>query len=215
MLRAHGLLSFFDEARNAGVAVFARFGFVLTASAIILFVFWLRVPALANENHLIENLQTGLLLLAAGLHLIQPRVGRGVACDPILRVLLAFLCLACALRELDIDKLGDAAVYAQIEFGLRAVTLGSLLIFIGVNSRRVWQFVRHPQVLWRTTVFRLTVAGIGFYLLSWPFDKGLVPLTEGHALFIEELLELTACAHLAAAAVVGHRLIARLSPASI
>jgi hypothetical protein len=182
-------------------------------SGALLYVAWLMDPTLADENQLIENAQVACLLLGALLHMHRATClpSRPEKPAHMLSVLLAFLCLGCALRELDIDDLGDPRYFEPLETALRALALGSLGLYL----------LRHVTKLWAVCLFifrargaalvHLTLLGILLYVASWPLDKKVFPLDANISLWLEEMLELYACCMLLAAAYSDRRRWAYLS----
>ncbi|MGD9602902.1 MAG: hypothetical protein AB7O21_06765 [Gammaproteobacteria bacterium] len=175
-------------------------------SAVVVVVAARIFPALADENHTLENLQVALLLCAAAGQVWRAERIRGEQeYQRTLAVLLAFLCLACALRELDIDRLGARAFFEPFETTLRALTLGSIATYVYTRFRAVLLLLREPRATLQDPVGRLTIAGVVLYCLSWPLDKKLAPLGERASLLLEEWLELWACASFFLAACVRPR----------
>lgn len=73
------------------------------------------------------------------------------------------------------------------------------IVFLVPRIRRLW--LHWPHVL-RSGPAIGTVAGGALYVLSYPFDKNMVPLTVPAAMFVEETLQLNACLFFLAAAVL-------------
>jgi hypothetical protein len=177
------------------------------ASAALLYLAWRIDPTLADENHLFENAQVACLLLGALLNVHRATCLPSHPETParILSVLLAFLCLGCALRELDIDDLGDRRYFEPLETGLRALALGGLGLYL----------LRHLTHLWAVCVFilrargaslvHLSLLGILLYVASWPLDKKVFALDVNASLWLEEMLELYACCMFLAAAYSDRR----------
>lgn len=205
--------------KNAVTASFAGPGsglllLVAVIPAVLLYLAWRQDATLADENHLLENVQVASLLLAALLHVFRVSRLPSPTGSParMLSTLLAFLCLGCALRELDIDDLGDSRYFEPLETGLRALALGALGFYL------LRHLTRLPAVCLLIVRERgdslvlLSLLGIVFYVASWPLDKKVILIAAGVALWFEEMLELYACSLLLAAALAKRRQ-ARPAPA--
>jgi|LNFM01.1.fsa_nt_gb hypothetical protein len=159
-------------------------------------------PTLAKENRPLENMQVALLLLASLLQVWWANtLGRATAFERTVAVLLAYLCLACALRELDIDRLGDERIFEPLENVLRGMTLAGLVVFLAMNVRGLLRQLDLRRCV-RDPVIWYVATAVVLYCLSWPLDKKVVPLEVDHSLMLEEWLELWACASFATAACV-------------
>lgn len=149
-------------------------------------------PDYARENHTLENAQVALLLAAAVLQLWRARflVG-GDGRERTIAILLAFLSVACALRELDIDRLGDGRYFEPLETALRTLTLAGLGGYLLTHLRELKTLFDLRRLL-RDPVSGLAIAGVVLYCLSWPLDKKVLGLSVVVALFLEEWVELWA-----------------------
>lgn len=149
-------------------------------------------PDYARENHTLENAQVALLLAAAVLQLWRARfLAGGDGRERTLAILLAFLCVACALRELDIDRLGDERYFEPLETALRTLTLAGLGGYLLSHLRQV-KALFDLRRLSRDPVMGFAIAGVLLYCLSWPLDKKVFGLSVVVALFLEEWVELWA-----------------------
>jgi hypothetical protein len=193
------LQSHWISPRNAFLATVTA---ALILSAFGVCVFAPELSALVKENQLLENLQVALLLGAA---LLQLRWVQGLAQSAersrTLAVLLAYLCLACALREVEIDRLGDARIFKPLETVLRGATLAGLVFFVATNRRGLRLQFQLGQSL-RDPVIGYAVAAVLLYCLSWPLDKQMTPLDAAQSVLLEEWFELWACTSFLAAACV-------------
>lgn len=175
---------------------------VIIAAAIILFAWflWVEDRSITAENGLLENLQ--LLFLSVGLafHLKQRAISR----MPETRVChstLALLYFSIILRELDIDKFGTTEIWSFVEIIARITTaLAWLLIayIVAMNLRGLWAY-RWEIGLSFTSI--VTLIAITLYIVSWPFDKGYMPVAPDISQFIEESLQLTATVYFMAASL--------------
>ncbi|MFP4347933.1 MAG: hypothetical protein ACOC3W_00485 [Thermodesulfobacteriota bacterium] len=102
---------------------------------------------------------------------------------------LGMLFLSIMIREVDINRLGSAAIWERAELVIR---LGAAVVwlYLGALVFRKWKTLwpaRFP-ILFSPTSF-LTAIGIVFYMISWYFDKSASPNQEWNRLW-EELLQL-------------------------
>ncbi len=177
------------------------------ASAALLYLAWRMDPTLADENHLLENAQVACLLLGALLNVHRATCLPSHPETParMLSVLLAFLCLGCALRELDIDDLGDPRYFEPLETVLRALALGGLGLYLLRHVAHLWAvgvFILHAR---GAALVHLSLLGILLYVASWPLDKKVFALDVNASLWLEEMLELYACCMFLAAAYSDRR----------
>jgi hypothetical protein len=175
--------------------------------AALLFLAWRMDPTLADENHLLENAQVACLLLGALLHVHRASCLPALPETPsrILSVLLAFLCLGCALRELDIDDLGDPRYFEPLETGLRALALGGLGLYLLGHVTHLWAVCVSIVRARGTLLVHRSLLGILLYVASWPLDKKVFALDVNASLWLEEMLELYACCMFLAAAYSDRR----------
>lgn len=166
------------------------------------FFLWLGDEEIVKEDHLIENTQVALLLLAFAVH-----GGRAVLrpspLDRLVRIGLALLCLSMLLRELDIHRLVSPAA----ELTLRGMVVVGWVAYVAVVVPRLdalWQGRWRLIFSW-CGIF--TAAAMGLYAFSLPFDKMLIPLPEYTAKFIEQgVLQLNATIFFFTAAALTPRL---------
>lgn len=147
----------------------------------------------AEENHFLELCQCVLLTLVCGLCSARAWALAKTSLDLnfLLHAGLALLSYSFLLREVDIDQLGAAPAWAQLEQGLRLFGIGLwlvLLIFVISRVRQLWPqrgiMVKKPMVV-------LAMLGGALLVASWPFDKqvfSVLPYLTSQ--FIEEVLEL-------------------------
>lgn len=162
---------------------------------------WRYDQRVMEERHIIEMSQAALLMIACGIHAV--RVFRCASMrDSTCRMGLALLCLTLAVRETDIDEFGASTLWPVAESVLRGI-LVMLWVVLGVVVGR-----RYALLLpaWRQAAFGscavYTVAGGMLYLLSYPFDKTMVPLAASPSMFVEEALQMNACILMLAAATL-------------
>lgn len=166
----------------------------------IAYFLWLGDPSVTEEDHLIENGQLAFLLLAALLHGSRwRRAGDAVTRD--FHACLGLLCLSIAIRELDIDRLGAAAIFEPLEKVLRGALI---IVWLGFGTL----LFRHRVLLRglkRDLAFspcsRISFIGILGYGCSWFFDKQVFPLDGQVQQLIEESIQLCATFLFVAAAV--------------
>jgi hypothetical protein len=147
----------------------------------------------AEENHFLELCQCVLLMLVCGL--CSARAWRlaktSLDLNFLLHAGLALLSYSFLLREVDIDQLGAAPAWAQLEQGLRLFGVGLwlvLLIFVIPRVRQLWA---QRAIMFKKPMVVLAMLGGVLLVASWPFDKqvfSVLPYLTSQ--FIEELLEL-------------------------
>jgi len=176
-------------------------------SAALLYAAWLMDPSLADENDLLENAQVACLLLGALLNVHRATCLPSHPETParMLSVLLAFLCLGCALRELDIDDLGDPRYFEPLETALRALALGALALYLLRHVTHLWAVCAFILRSLAAPLVHLSLLGILLYVASWPLDKKVFAIDVSVSLWIEEMLELYACCMFLAAAYSDRR----------
>ncbi len=151
---------------------------------------WAGDQSVSDENHLMENSQVFFLMLAVGLHL-KHRLTLQLPLARICHMTLALLCLSVMIREIDIDKLGTHTGWDTLEKIIRGV----LVLFWVVHVVSVWRclgalWALREKILFSQTSF-LTAIAIGFYCVSYLFDKRLIPVEADLSQFIEESIQLT------------------------
>lgn len=151
-------------------------------------------PHIADENHLLEWGQALFLLLACGVHTQRAlRLERGTL-SFLLHTGLALLMYAFLLRELDIDRFGEAHLWAQIERGLRLVEVALWLGFLVYLAPRMKMVFAHARLILSMPLTGLTIVGGLFLVAGWPFDKGVFhALAHAYSELAEEVLELNGC----------------------
>lgn len=167
---------------------------LLPVTGIGSFLLWRNDVSVAFDNHLMEGAQAGFLLLACLVHFYAARSQSQVgAVGFYTRIFLGFLCIAFAIREVDIDQLGEAPFWQALEQTVRTV-VGSLFVFYLLYLLgRIPLFWREKVKLLHWSLVQLSLLGCVFYLLGWPFDKKLLAdLSELQSQFIEEMFELWA-----------------------
>jgi hypothetical protein len=180
------------------------------ATSVAVYALWLHDPSVVEENHLVENSQAGLLVLAAMIH-----GWRGWTMDIAerrLRFGLALFCIALVLREVDVDRLGDEAIMSIVEPILR-LTLVVVYVIWGWTSRDVLETLwsnRFPIAF--SGVGWLVFAGCVLYGASWPFDRYPQQSGGDTAILFEETLQLLATMMLFLASLAPHVRALRAAP---
>jgi hypothetical protein len=158
---------------------------------------------LVQEGAAIEAVQALFLLLAAILALrsalLQKR--RDLAFTVYLG--FALVMFLCALREVPVARLGTAPFFPLLSKGLRLAGALSALAWLWHAWPRRRDLLAVLVPLLRQPAGLLASAGVLFYLLGWPFDKGLFPLDRDFQVVCEEFLELLACSAFAFCALLG------------
>ncbi len=180
---------------------------VIIAAAFILFAWflWIEDRSITEENGLLENLQLLFLSVGLGFHLKQ-RSGSLTTATRICHSTLALLCLSIILRELDIDEIGTTGMWSLVETVARLATAFAWLLImyvVAMNFRGLWAY--RWEIGFSITSVATAIA-IVLYIVSWPFDKGYIPVAPDISQFIEESLQLTATVYLMAASLRPIRL---------
>lgn len=163
----------------------------LVAGSLIYYL-WRIDATITAENRLIENSQVALLGLASAFHFIR---SSGVSISPLAKIcqrVLGLLFLSLIVREVDIDKLGDASVWRSVERIIRVIVVAAwlpLAASVFRNLRPLWN--ERAKILMSPCAW-LTGAGVIFYMLSFFFDKSLVPILPSYSQLCEQLLQLIA-----------------------
>lgn len=164
---------------------------ILGGLSVPLYLLWTRDAAVVDENNLVETSQAILLVAAAAVHGWRCSSAHWRAGGTI-HLGLALLCFTMAVREVDIDQLGDRDIMETLELVLRwmivAAWIGLGFKVAGVIS----EWIRNTRQIAGGSVFVFTVAGCVLYLCSWPLDKYPERFSESEDLvqFFEELFQL-------------------------
>lgn len=154
---------------------------------------WWHDPTVAKENHALELAQAALLLAACGMHGGHAYRMRQTRIAFLIHAGLALLTLSFALRELDIDRFGDASVWSIVERTLRTLAAILWVVFFSLAIRyRKAISGRLFAILLQAPMSLAILAGI-FFIAGWPFDKGLILQNVGISELVEETLELIGC----------------------
>ena len=172
---------------------------LMLVSAATALVLWRYDEQVTEENHIIENSQVVLLLLACLIHSLRAR-RRTYRFDMWYRTGLALLCLSFAVRELDIDAFGPAPLWPNIELVVRGAVVLMWVVYIGLLVPRTkWLSTRLRQAFLSPCAL-YTLLGCVLYVLSWPFDKQQFALDESVSQLVEETIQLIATIAFLAAA---------------
>lgn len=185
------------EPRRAPTILAACAAVVVTTGAA--YALWRSDASVMSEEGLIEWIAAGLLVLGAAVFGARmARVDHPI--DRYARAGLALFCVSLALREIDIDKLGDRSVMKHVETGVRAVAVIAWCVF----AVRVFP---HAASFWcerwrglRSAVASCVIGACAVYASSWFFDKLEVSFGGFTSVFLEETLEINAAALLLCAA---------------
>ncbi len=149
---------------------------------------WAEGFSITQENALLENSQVFFLALAVFLSIRQVSYEENKTVR-ISHAVLGMLFLSIVIREVDINRLGSAAIWEAAELVIR---LGAVVVwlYLGALVFRKWKTLWRIRfsILFSPTSF-LTAVGILFYMISWHFDKSASPNQEWNRLW-EELLQL-------------------------
>lgn len=134
-----------------------------------------------------------MLLFACTLHSLHAFRIKTISVTFLIHAGLALLALSFALRELDIDRFGDAKAWSTFQYTLRLLVLVLWLAFFTQAALHRRTVLRHlVTILSAPPVILTALAGL-FFLAGWPFDKGLVLRSVEISEFFEETLELNGC----------------------
>jgi hypothetical protein len=165
------------------------------------YILWLRDPRVVNEDHVVEVLQVAFLLLAACAHARAAVRGREAWRGGWqLRSGLSLFCVSLAVREVDIDTLGGAAIMPAVEAGVRAAVVIAWLVFAAIAHGLIGEWWNRRYSIAKSGLGMLTIMGCLFYAASWPFDKFPGVLSDGMSVLAEETLQLNATVLLLVAA---------------
>ncbi len=149
---------------------------------------WAEGLSITEENGLLENSQVFFLALAVCLSIRHVSYVENNTVR-ISHAVLGMLFLSIMIREVDINRLGSAAIWEKAELVIR---LGAAVVWLclGALVFRKWKTLWRTRfsILFSPTSF-LTALGILFYMISWYFDKSTSPNQEWNRLW-EELLQL-------------------------
>lgn len=165
----------------------------MVTMSLILFLKWQHNPILAEEDHLMEWMQASFLGLACISHFRRSRLQGPDPVGKAVFIGLSLLSISFVARELDIDSWGNPAIAEPVQTVFRV----TLIILWIVFARYL---LKHFATLWRALPVTLgkpvvTLAFIGacFYLVSWPFEKELFPMSESAMMFGGQLVQIYAC----------------------
>lgn len=169
---------------------------VLLVTNLVALVLWQGGLLRAAENHFLELAQGAFLALVCGVCSVRAWRLAKIALNLhfLLHAGLALLCYSFLLREVDIDQLGAAPAWAQLEQVLRLFGIAlwlALLIFVAPRIKPLWA---QRAAMFKMPMVLLAMLGGALLLASWPFDKqvfSVLPYLTSQ--FIEEMLELNGC----------------------
>lgn len=152
---------------------------------------WRTHKWLTAEDQLLESWQAVFLTFAFGVHLLR-WLAASTRPVGLCHLTLAMLCVSVLLREVDVDQIGDAAIWSSLETILRLTIVVAWLI--------VLQGVGHDfPILWRirwevllSIKSALTFLAIVLYAVSRLFDKHDLPVEEELSRLLEEVIQLSA-----------------------
>ncbi|WP_426077756.1 hypothetical protein [Janthinobacterium sp. PSPC3-1] len=152
-------------------------------------------PHLADENHLMENIQSVALLLACLVHGWRASKLDKKSVGFILHAGLSLLMYSFLLRELEIREFDapGSHFWAWTEHILRGIGWSCWVIYLVAFASRIrriwalrWQLLATPVIITALCAAVLMASG-------WPFDKKkFESISEQDSGFMEELLEMNA-----------------------
>lgn len=185
------------NSRRAPTLLAAVAAVFVTTGAV--YALWRHDPSVMAEEGLVEWIAAGMLVFSAVVFGVRARSSAHVV-DRVTRVGLALFCVSLALREIDIDKLGDRAVMTNVEYVFRGAAVVAWCVF-------AWWAFPHRDAFWRArargvrSAVALCVMGTcAFYGASWFFDKLELSVGAFTAEFLEELVETLAAVMMVCAA---------------
>ncbi len=179
------------------------------AATVIAWALWRGDPGVTDEHRLIENSQVFFAAVGMALHARHWRqtASRRESPAALYHAILALLLLSVIVRETDIDTIGDPPFWPIGEQVVRITIVGLWLGAAAFVLKGSQALLRHSKAILAAPASRLVVIGIFLYILSRPFDKGLIPIDPSTSQLAEESLQLAACIFFAASGF--HRLPAR------
>ena len=177
------------------IGLFARFyllfgvlAFVNTVS----YTMWQFDNTIAEENHLLEFTQAISLTLAAAMQLVLAHQHKAKKLLFTVNIGLAFLFWCVCLRELEINKFGPKAIWSPIEHGIRYATGFALLCSLILVRGNIIPLLKNIKSLITSPAIFVVIMGCFAYIISWPFDKELLPISKSVSALCEETAELDA-----------------------
>lgn len=179
------------------------------ATTVMAWALWLREPGITDEHRFVENLQVFFAAVGMALHAWHWRQTASQRESPaaVYHTILALLLLSVIVRESDIDTLGNSPFWPIAERVVRIALVGLWLGAALFALKASQTLLHHTKAILAAPASRLVVAGILLYILSRPFDKGLIPIDPSSSQLAEESLQVAACVFFAASGF--HRLAAR------
>lgn len=177
------------------IGLFTRFYLLFGALAfvnIMSFIIWQFDNTIAEENHLLEFTQTISLAFAAAMQLVLAHQHKTRKLLFTVNIGLAFLFWGVCLREMDINKFGPKAIWSTIEHGIRYATGFALVFSIILVKGNIIPLLKNIKAWITSPVILVVVVGCFAYVISWPFDKELSPISKPFSALYEETLELDA-----------------------
>jgi len=163
----------------------------LVASTII-YHLWRIDATITGENRLVENCQVSLLSIASLIHFIRSGDVLGSPLAKICHRVLGLLCVSLIVREVDINRLGDSFIWPSIERAIHVVVVAAWLPLVASVYRNLRPLWNDKARIVMSPCAWLTGAGVIFYMLSFFFDKSIVPIPSSPSQLCEQLLQLTA-----------------------
>lgn len=152
-------------------------------------------PHLADENHLMENIEAVALLLACLAHGWRASKLDRKSVGFLLHAGLSLLMYSCLLRELVIRDFGvpGTQFWPWTEHVLRGIGWSCWVIYLVAFASRVKRIWALRRQLLATPVIITAVCAAVLMASGWPFDKKkFESLSAQDSGFMEELLEMNA-----------------------
>jgi hypothetical protein len=160
------------------------------ACVILLLLAWQADPGVAEENHLLENLQAAALFLALMLSLVNLAPLRRRP-PPYIAAGLAVLFLTLLLRELDLEKFDLPDILTTLGSGTgRNLLLGLLCAVVLFSVARNRHRLKGDTLAYICSpLMYYLLAAATLYLVGEAMDKKLLPLAKPTRVFWEETAE--------------------------
>ena len=181
-------------ASRLGRSVATLLGFLTTLS-LACWVGYGVDPHLADENHLMENIQAVALLLACLVHGWRASKLDKKSVGFMLHAGLSLLMYSFLLRELEIREFDAPGqhFWTWTEHIVRGIGWSLWVVYLVVFATRIRQIWAQRRALLATPVIITALCAAVLMASGWPFDKQkFASVSEPMSAFMEEVLEMNA-----------------------
>jgi uncharacterized membrane protein len=152
---------------------------------------WRSSPQIANENQLMECLQSLILGIACAMFVVRAKHSQFATINWMLHIGFALLMYSFVLREVDIDEFGSSAYWAHLERALRIGGVIGWAVLACLMAYRFQVLYANKLAIIKAPLTMLTLAGGVLLIAGWPFDKAVFEQLSPRANeFGEEIFEL-------------------------